>query len=225
MAVPVQDGTVAAVSGFPQPQINLSTSHTINAGLTDSILVIFVTAATQPPAAAFWNGVQMPGFSWATANFYGAGFFLKNPASGTHTAEAFWNVFAVGTSMACVTFTGTSGVSFQGTTASGFSSLATIDFLTYGAESLALSMTTSTNSGAGFPHTEGTGQTQTSDINAGHIVGQPEQYRVSTSYKTAADPGTNTTMSTTLHTDYDWQIFTLFLNSATRHGVPQEMIL
>lgn len=224
MAVPALNGSVSSTSGFPQPQISNSVSHTVAAGLTDSILIILASNPTQQATSAGWNGVLMPGKAqWNTGGFCHSVFWMKNPPAGAFTAGVTWSAFQSGTSMAVLTFTGVSDVHFGDTTASDTNTSVTVTFPTVGKDSLAVQICTSTTAFGGTVHSSD--GTQTSDINAGQVVGQPVPYRVSTAYKTASAPGVDTSMTTTFVNSYFATISSFLLLSADYPLVVPEPIL
>lgn len=227
MAVPVQDGSIATATCLTGSHLSVSVSHTINAGLTDSLLLILATGQVENADSAGWGSVLMKHGRWTTGGYPMDAFWLLNPTSGTQTAGVTWHASSPGLAMACITFTGVSGVYFDPTyTATDADTDVSLDFLTYGVDSLGVSVCESQDT-TGHSHSQGAGQTETSDINAFFDASGFPGARVSTSYKTAATVGTNTTMSTT--TSYVSNtlitIGALILTSTVRSTIPQEMII
>ncbi len=220
MARPQQDGSVATGNSADNSTILTKTvSHTINSGLTDSLLLVLVSNATgTTPTSATWNGVDMTRFPWTSHSSFGAAFVLQNPIDGAHNVVVTWDIVSSRVAVTCLTFSGTKGPIFIDATINSFGHTAGITLATRSEESVAVDMCyTDTTS-----HTQGTGQTVESSFTTGAT---PSIFRCSTSIKDGAAVGTSTVMSVGLGTDVDWQIYTLFLTSTTIHSTPQMLVM
>ncbi len=92
MAVPAFDGVVTDTS--VNNQATATIGHTVNASLTNSLLIVMVSTSVAVASTCTWDGTPMTRLFSINGSGNPVFFYLQAPASGTHNIVVTWPVNA-----------------------------------------------------------------------------------------------------------------------------------
>ncbi len=218
MAIPVVNGTNS--TGTLTSGTTLGVSHTVGTGLTDSILTAIVVSEPttfRNASSATWNGVPMLKFDGTRSTL----FWLRNPASGSHTCTVNWGGTVKAVAVSLITFTGAQGVTFiTSDSIGGTSTTAEVMFTSHNNNGTAVDVCFSQFTS----HIQGAGQTEQTNTSASDGT---NTFQITTSTKDgAAASGTND-LAVTLGLSKTWGItgFQVEAYEAFADVVPQPYLL